>query len=98
MFHVGQVVVCVDTKPENGVSRPFHEIVEGGVYTVRWVGEYEDALCIRLAEVLRATPCPYRQESDVPFLARRFRPAVKTDISTFTEMLTKQPQSKQVDA
>lgn len=97
MFRVGQKVVCVDARDTNSHGLP--EIVEGGVYTIRWVGVDDYKLCVRLVEVPRnalAPPFTTPPEFlDWPFYASRFRPVVerKTDISIFTAMLTPSPVS-----
>lgn len=37
MFHVGQKVVCIDAAQTHLDRRP--ELVEGGVYTISWIGQ-----------------------------------------------------------
>lgn len=78
-FHVGQQVVCVNAAETN--SWNLRELVEGGIYTIRWT----DGPDVRLVEQTFRT----RFGLDSPFDAARFRPLVerKTSIAVFTEML-----------
>jgi hypothetical protein len=54
-FEVGQKVVCVDAKRTNKNNAP--ELVEGKIYTIRWIGPHtpygdkEATICVRLVEV-----------------------------------------------
>jgi hypothetical protein len=95
MFHVGQLVVCVDAS-----HRILHRIpaknfiTEGSVYTVRWVGPppYEGdrhiGLAIRLVGIERGADRdaddPWR---DYPFAAFRFRPAKLASKEVFESLL-----------
>jgi hypothetical protein len=98
MFWVGQQVVCVDDSDHFPHIQVVHNVIEvkkGQIYTIRWIGMYRPYwvmtdghskspgpfLSARLVEITRPGP-------DVPFLAIRFRPLVKTDISIFQAMLT----------
>jgi hypothetical protein len=97
MFTVGQKVVCVNA----GNLFPYYadspiELVEGKIYTVRWVGPSPHPFnrgvpSVRLNEIIRRDEPLTPQRSDMPWQADRFRPVVerKTDISVFAEMLNK---------
>jgi len=95
MFRVGQKVVCVDASPITPGSI-FTGAQEGGIYTVRWVGPYEDEPCIRLQETQR--DCWVRGVRDLPYRSCRFRPLVerKTDISIFKALLNPTKQTERV--
>ncbi|ASS55887.1 hypothetical protein [Rhizobium leguminosarum] len=83
-FHVGQKVVCIweDT------GEPGPEPKCGVVYTVSAVFMAADLPHIDLVEL----PCPDTDEWFGGYKAEAFRPVAerKTDISIFTDMLTKQ--------
>jgi hypothetical protein len=85
LFKVGQAVVCVNGSNTN--SKRTQELYEGMVYTIRWVGVYEDKkrglppeVCVRVVGV-RAW------SGSVPFLATRFRPTKETSIEVFKKLL-----------
>jgi len=99
MFHVGQKVVCVGT---DGTLRvdwealvAYYKIARpsrGSIYTIRDIRVGRVRQHVRLVEIIN----PKAKFSDAPdqepwFWAEAFRPIVdrKTDISIFTEMLTK---------
>jgi hypothetical protein len=90
MFHVGQLVVCVDDSPS--ICRGGLQSVpleRGRIYTVRevcsdFVFFTGKDTGIKVDEVMRAT----RDGPDHPFGACRFRPVQKTSISIFTAMLS----------
>ena len=95
MFHIGQRVVCVDAKPPRPDGNRY--LVEGAIYTIRWVGMHHDLhgiygthLRVRLEEVRRPR-CPKTRVVDMPYGAFRFRPIVEreTDISVFEAILDK---------
>lgn len=81
-FHVGQKVVCVDA---------VHQLVNGGIYTISFVGSGRLGAMCDVAEIAGVFP-------PLAFFQRRFRPIVekKTDISIFTAMLN--PSKQGVDA
>lgn len=87
MFRVGQKVVCVDASKiahdEFGRDVDTRDIVEGGIYTIRWVGEYEGVACVRLVGVFRYhSPIgTIIRGIDCPFRASRFRPIVSRPTS-----------------
>lgn len=95
MIGIGSVVVCIDADPASFVrpewtehARPgdMHGLTEGGVYVVRWIGEYYSVwseqfiIAVKLNEIIR--PC-----EDAPYNIKRFRPAKRTNISIFTAEL-----------
>ena len=89
MFHIGQLVVCVEDCPIDTGDQSFTKLEKGRVYTIRdYVTDYvfsagsHDA--IKLEEVVR-------NRWDDPYGALRFRPVRKTDISIFTDMLNPAP-------
>lgn len=96
-WHVGMKVVCVDAELTNGYG--LQELVEGRVYTIRWIGRYNHSLFgnvlgVRLEGVTRAPISPEETEwfaiyGEAPFGLHRFRPVQtrQTDISCFTQML-----------
>ena len=92
-FHVGQKVVCVDDGPGQlrGTRVWERPIVNGQIYTIRWVGiaPYYNRLGVRLVGVDRGPDKFNREWDDMPLNAHRFRPLIerKTDISIFTAML-----------
>ena len=97
MFHVGQMVVCVDDTPLTlgGIQCTLDGLTRDRVYTVRETGLYcphgTGQPCIRVAEIYRETRYGI---VDCPYAARRFRPVTErqTDISIFTDMLTSAPK------
>lgn len=89
MFHVGQQVVCVDDghwAATNGHNFP---IKKGEVVTIS--RSYKDGVWF-----VNLTEHPECDWHDGQFLAARFRPVRKTDISIFTAML--QPVTDKVSA
>lgn len=90
MFHVGQKVVCIKGHPEYvGCVVP----VVGSTYTIRGVDETCGLL---FEEIINRIATCFDLSSgaisygECSFWIDRFRPVIerKTDISTFTEMLT----------
>jgi len=100
MFHVGQLVVCVDDGknrmgPQNR-RHVLHGLKKGIVYTIRWVGMSPDHglyLCVRVVEITR--PIYLHLNEEIPFCAARFRPVVETRLDVFREMLAPVPGVKQ---
>ncbi len=94
-FRIGQKVVCVQTGFY--VNKCPNRPVIGEVYTVRdvFAGPRVDELgmAIRLFEL--QNPLHKKSGREYGFYAWRFRPVFerKTDISIFTEMLTKLPET-----
>ena len=89
-FRVGQKVVCVDASPGAGyewaeTERP----VEGRVYTVRSVHEYEGSLVCWLVEIRRNLAAVFQHGPMVGYGVFRFRAAVEplTDISELREIV-----------
>jgi hypothetical protein len=84
-FHVGQKVVCVDAS----ISRWGCDtgLVDGAVYTIAAIAEFWDGIGFDLAEL----PARKFDGHHQAYNSERFRPAVecKTDISIFTDMLTR---------
>lgn len=97
MLRVGQKVVCVDAK--NTHTLGIHELTEGQIYTVVWIGQLPPGIENLLNEYLGVgcwRKAPYyvlvaeaRRLGPVPFASTRFRPVAerKTDISVFQAML-----------
>lgn len=94
MFTVGDKVICVDGKFDEAFkalagSTP----VEGGVYTIRWIGTHPNAtgVGVHLNEIVAA---PYGPDFEYGFKVHRFRPLVSrpTSIEVFTRMLTPAPK------
>ncbi|WP_245429545.1 hypothetical protein [Mesorhizobium sp. DCY119] len=90
-FYVGQEVVCIDAKyaPIQNVSIPC-ELVEGQIYTIRWIGEFNNYIDppfigVRLVGLDRGVDPTYGYD-DPPFAARRFRPLVKDPIAVFRQI------------
>ena len=94
-FHVGQKVVCVDSKPRNGFER---YLTKGEIYTVRgFCRNIYDKLGILLVEV-RSPRGRFLSGEERGFRPDRFRPVVSrpTSIAIFTAMLN--PSQVTVDA
>jgi hypothetical protein len=93
MFHIGQKVVCVDDSPPPP-GRPVYwpMVVKGQVYTIVGFDIEDSARCgigLILAEARLGFIPPWKGE--MGWRRTRFRPVQerKTDISVFTEILTK---------
>lgn len=100
-FHVGQKVVCVNTRnwPRDSYRPTLPK--RGAVYTVRAIvpcrGQGYDEDGIRLAEIVNPTlslRCPNGQRiwTELAFRMSRFRPVRTTSIEVFTQMLESVPQ------
>lgn len=100
-WHVGMKLVCVDAA--DTTSSGAVELIEGRIYTLRWIGNRSDWLGryigVRLVEIVREPSFFLDQihfdlHGETPFNASRFRPLLKraTDISVFTAMLHGQRQ------
>lgn len=94
-FFVCQQVVCVDAHyaPIQNVSIPC-ELVEGQIYTIRWIGEFNNYvdppfIGVRLVGLDRGIDPTYGYD-DPPFAARRFRPLVSNPLE-FLRQLAKDP-------
>lgn len=98
MFHVGQLVVCIDATPQKNYNKSGKlvqttDLLEKGrIYTIRCVvPDYPfqngPKLGLLLEDVIRVVSNRF----DFPFGAERFRPVQKTDISIFTAMLNPGP-------
>jgi hypothetical protein len=79
MFHVGQLVVCVDDSGHPKFGRP--PLVEGRIYTVSHIEKIKSGIGLDLEE----SPCP---RDDALYRQSRFRPLSETSISIFTAMLS----------
>lgn len=103
-FRVGQKVVCVETWSPTAGQGYGDEVgpIEGQIYTIRAIGcfnsSYPGMLLCRLHEIINPVRDYAEGRDEGAFGAFRFRPIVnrKTDISTFTRMLT--PTKRSVDA
>lgn len=93
MFEIGQQVVCVDDGDD-----PFNPSgswkgdapVKGAVYTIKDMGTHVwyGHVCLGFVEIINGG-----EAHEGRYNARRFRPLRKTDISIFTAMLTKTPET-----
>ena len=93
MFHVGQMVVCVDdsVSPANFFI-PATYPSKGHIYTIRGIQDLGNGLAVLLEEILNR-PFPYATgDSEPSFLASRFRPVRQTSIEQFTSILNQAPQ------
>lgn len=102
-FYRGQKVVCVDDSHTRHGKRwfPGSEIKRDTVYTVREVGlDVDGCPGLRLREVILNARTNGRIESDLFYMATRFRPVVerKTDIGVFHEILRKVTRRQGADA
>lgn len=97
-FHVGQRVVCVDA---SGLSDSGDTIHEGRIYTISWVGWFENpylgikGVCVHLEEVKRSPPSMGSTPMDdkaYPYFASRFRPVKDTSIEIFRSLLSSIPE------
>ena len=90
MFHVGQVVVCIDDNfNRSAIARGYRFPVLRGVYTIRSMHTLRDGLRLRFHE-LRNPPLGWKNESgdfECGFHYDKFRPAVETDISILRSLL-----------
>ena len=95
MFHVGQLVVCVDDVPIPGYSPEMHGLTKGIIYTVRGfgIGRCFNDKCVYLKEIIR----PIKDGHEAPFSMWRFRPVVETRLDVFREMLAPVPNVKQTE-
>jgi len=96
MFHVGQMVVCVDDSPaRDGVAVP---LVARNVYEITKIFPALHARDEMGFYLLGVPPMPSRKFLGAPihssYRANRFRPVAKTDISIFQSMLA--PKQKEL--
>jgi hypothetical protein len=86
-FRIGQQVECIDDlgfEYSNGEQLP----VKGSVYSIREIdAEMGLETALRFEELKNKRGHYIDQSSECCFLAWRFRPVVRTDISIFTSML-----------
>jgi hypothetical protein len=47
-IRVGDLVKCVDALDTNDFG--FEELIEGALYTITWIGIYEDHIVVRVSE------------------------------------------------
>lgn len=92
MFHVGQLVVCVDDEI-NAVDFPVTLPVRGVVYTIRRVKNHCGDLAVLVHEIVSPAPVV----GEYGYLASRFRPVVDSHLDVFREMLVR-PPTERVDA
>jgi hypothetical protein len=92
MFHVGQLVCCVDAKPRDytpWASNPgaLDGLTEGRVYTVRELKIVRAVLTVLLVEIVRPTLGPVGVEyGEVGYHPRRFRPAKLASKEVFEQL------------
>lgn len=89
-FEVGQMIVCVDAKNIDPYGVEVF-IQEGRIYTVREICVCDYDAVMRLEEVVNPRAVFGDGLKECSWLSRRFRPVRHTDISIFTEALTKLP-------
>lgn len=96
MFHIGQLVVCIDNAPATHHYGPdsVAGLEKGRIYTIR---EYHPnypftnapgEAGVKLEEITRT----YSRHVDAYYGVRRFRPVKQTSIDCFTAILTKTPE------
>ena len=96
MFHVGQLVVCVDEDPASHAKPGWSYVgdldglTRGSVYTIRdvLVDPVQRGNSVRLVEIVRSV---YRGR-EVPYAVERFRPVDETKLSVFKAMLVSPPK------
>jgi hypothetical protein len=94
-FYPGQQVVCVNARIIPGANNWYiHMLEEKKVYTIREVVEHAKYTPIGYGVRLESIWLPKCDvtQSEETWHPERFRPCVKTNISVFTEMLTKIPE------
>ena len=100
-FYVGQKVVCInddvnsfsgDQKPGANIIKNMHGLKKGEIYTIRWVGYYENAnfnqyLGIKVKEIIRKNEGTL--SDDNPYNANRFKPleGQKDSLEQFRKLL-----------
>lgn len=97
MFHVGQLVVCVDAgdhslyAPQgyNCASGP-GVLAKGRVYTIRAAFSAKGVRCVLLNEIVRAKH-PY-WKGEPPYAAARFRPVQDSALDIFRSVLADVPK------
>lgn len=75
---VGQKIICVDTVSRIVTGR-IGTLTLGAVYSIRWIGIYRGAICVRLNEIVRPCGLDVGLE-DTPYYADRFRPVRDTTL------------------
>ena len=103
MFHVGQLVVCVDDSnvPSDWHIKGIHYsyeldgLTKGVIYTIRdvYICTMHHKEVVRLVEITRDHHELYGGET--PYAAYRFRPVVETRLDVFRKMLAPVPGVKQ---
>ena len=95
MFHVGQLVVCVDDVPVPGYFSFMGGLKKGKIYTIRGFATHEHELVygVYLEEIFR--PILAGDTYEAPFYTTRFRPVAETSLDVFREMLAPVPGVKQ---
>lgn len=90
MFHVGQMVKCVNARPVRPFNFP-NGISEGLIYHIRGFGKCGDgAAGVYLVEVNRQSSL--WDGIEPPFYAWRFRPVKDTSIEIFRSLLSPVPE------
>lgn len=94
MFHVGQLVVCINTDWDTNRSdygkMTYPE--KGMIYTIRDIKSFASGTGMRLEEIINK-PLQYKAGLAEPsFLIERFRPLKKTSIDCFTALLNPTPE------
>ncbi|MBD8555363.1 CAP-Gly domain protein [Rhizobium sp. CFBP 8762] len=99
-FYVGQKVVCIDAKytKQQRVSLAI-ELVEGQIYTIRWLGPFThyldgEFIGIKVAEIHRGADKEYGYD-DMPYRATRFRPLVEDRLASLRNLTAPQPDGSQ---
>ena len=95
MFHVGQLVVCVnDTYPTNHLLGEIYP-VRGVVYTIRELPYRNNLHGLLLVEIVNEPRLYSDAFAEKAFDIRRFRPVVETRLDVFREMLAPVHGAKQ---
>jgi len=95
MFHVGQLVVCVDGRWDRCSGYKEFSPTKGVVYTVREIVEHGENIGLQLEEIINPPYLYIEGFCEVAFAAARFRPVVETRLDVFREMLAPVPGVKQ---
>ena len=99
MFHVGQLVVCVEDRPYlfrvpgHEYRSEMHGLTKGSIYTIREVDVvHPDGhhVGVRLEEIRRPG-------KDCPYVNYRFRPLDESRLTVFRQMLVSPPTKELVE-
>lgn len=94
MFHIGQLVVCIDDSHNpNRLHLSHDETIptKGMIYTIRGFLETPSGVGVYLEEIINKPKMYAQGMLEVAFRQERFRPIQKTSIEVFTAILNKTP-------